>query len=116
MSDTLIGALISGAVAVVGYLLVFKVNRKSASVDANQRQIDQIQKDREDDRGQFEKAAKRFDERQGRLEDRVEGLEALNRISSDYIVQLRWHIAEGMPPPPPAFPPQLLAPLEPPRG
>jgi hypothetical protein len=46
MSDTLIGALIAGASSVIGYLLVFKVNRKTATTDAAQRQIDQIQEDR----------------------------------------------------------------------
>src|SRR5437764_1228853 len=104
MSDTLIGALISGAVAVVGYLLVFKVNRKTASVDASQRQIDQIQEDRKADREQLEKAAARFEERIARSENRIEVLEADKKISNDYILLLRYWISEKKNPPPPPFP------------
>ena len=107
MSETLIGALISGAVAVVGYLLVFKVNKKTATTDAAQKQIDQIQEDREADRRQFETSAARFEERQQRLERRQEQLEAVNRISNDYVYVLRAHISEGRPPPPPPFPPEM---------
>jgi outer membrane murein-binding lipoprotein Lpp len=107
MSDTLIGAAISGLVALAGYFLVFKVNRRTATTDAAQRQIDQIQEDRAADRDQFEKAATRFDERQARLEIRLEQLEADNRISNDYVYLLRAHISEGRPPPPPPFPPSM---------
>jgi chromosome segregation ATPase len=107
MSDTLIGALIAGVVALTGYLLVFRVNRKTATTDAAQRQIDQIQEDREADRAQFQKTAARFEERQQRLEARQEQLEAVNRISNDYVYVLRAHISEGRPPPPPPFPPEM---------
>jgi hypothetical protein len=115
MSDTLIGALIAGVVSFAGYWLVFRVNRKTATTDAAQRQIDQIQEDRQADREQFASAAIKFDERQSRTERRVEQLEAINRISSDYILTLRWHVAEQLPPPPPPFPPELLRHLEPDR-
>ena len=115
MSDTLIGAAISGFVALAGYFLVFKVNRRTATTDAAQRQIDQIQEDRSADRTQFEKAAAKFEERQGRLETRIESMEARERTFSDYVLTLRWHIAEGQPPPPPPFPPELLKPLDPGR-
>jgi hypothetical protein len=91
----------------VGYWLVFKVNRRTATTDAAQRQIDQIQEDRSADREQFEKAASRFEERQVRLERRQEQLEAANRISNDYVYVLRAHISEGRPPPPPPFPPEM---------
>jgi outer membrane murein-binding lipoprotein Lpp len=107
MSDTLIGAAISGFVALAGYWLVFKVNRRTATTDAAQKQIDQIQEDRSADREQFEKAASRFEERQVRLERRQEQLEAANRISNDYVYVLRAHISEGRPPPPPPFPPEM---------
>jgi outer membrane murein-binding lipoprotein Lpp len=107
VSDTLIGAAISGFVALAGYFLVFKVNRRTATTDAAQRQIDQIQEDRTADRDQFEKAAARFEDRQGRLERRLEQLEADNRISNDYVYLLRAHISEGRPPPPPPFPPAM---------
>jgi outer membrane murein-binding lipoprotein Lpp len=107
MSDTLIGAAISGFVALAGYWLVFKVNRRTATTDAAQRQIDQIQEDRSADREQFEKAAAKFEERQARLEARVEQQAALFLIASDYVLTLRWHIAEGQPPPPPPFPPEM---------
>lgn len=107
----IIAAGLSAAAAALGYWLVHRVNRKNADTNAAQQQIDQIQEDREADR----KHAERLDARQGRLEQRLELMEGLNRIASDYILGLRWHIAEGKPPPPPAFPPELLAPLEPRR-
>jgi outer membrane murein-binding lipoprotein Lpp len=115
MSDTLIGALVAGLVSLAGYYLVFKVNRRTATTDAAQRQIDQFQEDRSADREQFEKAAARFELRQGRLETRIELMEARERTFSDYVLTLRWHIAEGQPPPPPPFPAELLKPLEPGR-
>lgn len=107
MSSALVGTFIAALVAIVGPLLVYRVNKRTATTDAAQRQIDQIQEDRQADRDQFEKATARMDERQGRSEKRIEQLESLGRISSDYILSLRYHIAEGKPPPPPPFPAEL---------
>lgn len=107
MDGSLIGVVVSAGVAVVGPYLVYRSQKRSTTTDAAQKQIDQIQEDRESDRAEFAKASSRFTDRQGRLENRVETLEAMNRISSDYILQLRTHIGNGQPPPPPPFPPEL---------
>lgn len=116
MDPALVGVVIAGVTAAVGPVLVYRVNKRSTTTDAAQRQIDQIQEDREDDRKQFSMAAARFEERQQRLENRLESMEARERQFSDYILTLRWHIAEQKPPPPPAFPPDLLKPFDDPRG
>lgn len=105
--------VVSAFIAIIGPYLVYKINKKTASTDAAQRQIDQIQEDREADRTQFTAAATRFEARQQRLEQRIEGMESRERQFSDYVLTLRWHIAEGKPPPPPPFPPELLRPLDP---
>lgn len=107
MDGSLVGVVVSGAVAVVGPYLVYRSQKRSTTTDAAQKQIDQIQEDRQSDREEFDKASRRFSERQGRLEARVESVETMNRVASDYILQLRHHIAEGQPPPPPPFPPSL---------
>lgn len=107
MSGQWIGSGLAFVAAIVGPWLVYRVNKKSATTDAAQRQIDQIQEDRQADREQFEKAANRFEERQRRLEERLESLESINRISNDYVYVLRAHISEGRPPPPPPFPPEM---------
>lgn len=107
MNGSLVGVIASALVAVVGPYLVYRSNKRASTTDAAQRQIDQIQEDRTADREEFSRASARFTERQGRLESRIETLEAMNRISSDYILTLRAHIASGTPPPPPPFPAEL---------
>ena len=42
-----------------------------------------------------------------RLHGRVDRLEKRDRVSTDYMHQLRQHIAEGNPPPPPPWPTEL---------
>lgn len=43
-------------------------------------------------------------EERARDHDRIVGLERRERIRDDYIMVLRQHIANGQPPPPPAYP------------
>lgn len=104
---------VSAVIAIIGPYLVYRINKKTATTDAAQRQIDQIQEDREADRKQFTSATSRMESRQQRLENRIESMESRERQFSDYVLTLRWHIAEGKPPPPPPFPPDLLRPLDP---
>jgi hypothetical protein len=59
MDSSVIGSLIAGSVAVVGPYLVYRINRRTATTDAAQKQIDQIQEDREADRKQFNETAAR---------------------------------------------------------
>jgi septal ring factor EnvC (AmiA/AmiB activator) len=107
MDSSVIGSLIAGSVAVVGPYLVYRINRRTATTDAAQKQIDQIQEDREADRKQFNETAARFDARQQRVEQRLESAESLLRISSDYILALRFHIASGKPPTAAPFPAEM---------
>jgi hypothetical protein len=80
---TLIGAI------VVGYL-TFLASRRNNRSDNAQKMIDQHQEDI------------------GVLRGRVAQLERTQRIQGDYIGQLRHHIADGRPPPPPAWPEGLI--------
>lgn len=107
MNSALLGTIIAAAAGVVGSVLVYRNQRRSATTDAAQRQIDQIQEDREADRSSFRNTVERMEQRQQRLEQRLESAESLFRLASDYILALRYHIAEGKQPPPPPFPPQL---------
>jgi hypothetical protein len=112
VTEAIIGVAITAAASSVGYWLVYRVNRRTATTDAAQQQINGIQQDREDDRKQFGDSMRRMETRQGQLEARLELAEARERLFSDYVLTLRWHIAEEKPPPPPPFPPELLSPLE----
>jgi hypothetical protein len=107
MDSAVIGSIVAGCAAVVGPALVYRMNRRTATTDAAQRQIDQIQEDRTADRSQFKDTVEKLEARQQRVEDRLERSESLMRIASDYVLTLRWHISEGRPPPPPPFPPEL---------
>lgn len=51
---------------------------------------------------------KRQDESIEKLEKRQDASVVRERLMGDYVFQLRQHIAEGKPPPPPAWPDQLL--------
>lgn len=80
---TLIGVLVSS------YLTKRGSDRKLRA-DAGQQMIDQLQEEIT---------------RQGRD---IAALQRVQRIQGDYIGQLRRHIADGNPPPPPAWPDGLI--------
>ena len=107
MDGPLIGSIIGVVGAITGPVLIYLTSRRSTTTDNAQNQIDQIQEDREADRKQFNETAAKFEARQARLEQRVEGSESMFRLAMDYILQLRYHITEGKQPPPPPFPPEL---------
>lgn len=106
-----LGPLLASVVAaVLGYLGVWLVQRnqkKANKTTDTQAIIDQLQEERQSDRENFSTTAKKFEDRQQRLETRLENAEALFRISSDYVLALRYHIAEGHPPPPPPYPAEM---------
>lgn len=98
--DPLIG--VAGAIlTLIGVIISAVLTRRSSDrklqSDAGQQMIDQHQEDIKELRA-------------GRTEDqrRIGALERQVRIQGDYIGQLRQHIAEGHPPPPPAWPPGLV--------
>ncbi|MFI7547198.1 hypothetical protein [Actinoplanes sp. NPDC049599] len=83
---TVIPAVGAGLGAWFGYMALRRNNR----TDNAQKMIDQHQEDI------------------GVLRTRVGQLERTQRIQGDYIGQLRRHIADGNPPPPPAWPQGLI--------
>jgi hypothetical protein len=109
MDSAVIGSIVAGLAAVSGPVLVYRINRRTTTTDAAQKQIDQIQEDREADRSQFKDTLVKLEARQQRVEERLERSESMQRISSDYILALRFHIAAGKPPPPPPFPAEMTA-------
>ena len=87
-----------GAVAVtVGAVLTYRASRAKQHADTGQQMIDQHQEDIKELR------AERFKDSQ-----RIDRLERIVRIQGDYIGELRRHIAEGHPPPPPSYPSGLI--------
>lgn len=80
---TLIGVLGGG-------YLTFLASRRNKRSDAGQQMIDQHQEDIAEMRGQ------------------IRTLQRQMRIQGDYIGQLRRHIADGHPPPPPPWPDGLI--------
>lgn len=80
---TLVGVVASG-------LLTKRGSDKKLKADGAQLMIDQLQ------------------EEMGTLRKEVADLRRIQRVQGDYIGQLRRHIADGNPPPPPAFPSGLI--------
>ena len=116
---------IPAAFVAFGTWLVQRNIRKQTSVDASQRQIDQLQEDRQADRKMFAEARAEWSQertamqqQQQRAFERIESLEESQKlliretemrwnVASDYISKLRVHIDRKLDPPPPEFPPEL---------
>lgn len=102
-----VASVMAAAIGFFGTWLVQRNQKKANKTTDTQTLIDQIQEERKADREQFAATSERSEARISRLEERVETAEALFRLASDYILNLRYHIAEGKPPPPPPFPAEL---------
>ncbi len=91
-------AVIAATVALGGAWLTYLASRRNHRGDVAQKMIDQHQEDIKDLRAE-------------RLTDaaRIAKLERTQRIQGDYIGQLRKHIADGHPPPPPPWPEGLIS-------
>lgn len=89
-----LGTAVTGALTLAGVLaaswFTFRASTRKQRADTSQQMIDQHQ---EDIAG---------------LRARVSTLERTMRIQGDYIGQLRRHIADGQPPPPPKWPEGLI--------
>ena len=85
---------VGGTITLVGVVLAswftYRASMKKQRADISQQMIDQHQEDI------------------ANLRARVTSLERVTRIQGDYIGQLRLHIADGRPPPPPAWPTGLI--------
>lgn len=88
--DPLIVAAITTLGVVGAALLTSRVSNRKLRSDAGQQMIDQLQEENNKLRA-----------------DNVD-LRKARRIQDDYIGQLRRHIADGNPPPPPAWPAGLI--------
>ena len=89
--DPIIGVAVTALGVVAAAYLTNRVSNRKLKSDAGQQMIDQHQEDI------------------AALRTRVAQLERNQRIQGDYIGQLRRHIADGQPPPPPAWPDGLVA-------
>ena len=83
-------ALITSAAVMIGGLLTYVVSKQKVRSDSGQQMIDQHQEDIAE------------------LRKEMAFLRRQQRIQGDYIGQLRRHIADGEPPPPPAWPAGLI--------
>lgn len=88
--DPMIVAAITALGVIGAAYLTYRVSNRKLRSDAGQQMIDQHQEDI------------------AALRGRVAQLERTQRIQGDYIGQLRRHIADGNPPPPPAWPQGLI--------
>lgn len=88
--DPIIGVAITAFGALVAAYLTHRVSNRKLKSDAGQQMIDQHQ------------------EEIASLRGRLAQVERTQRIQGDYIGDLRLHIADGRPPPPPAWPPGLI--------
>lgn len=88
--DPIVGVVLTVVGGVVAALLTYRVSNRKLKSDTGQQMIDQHQEDITS------------------LRVRVAQLEKTQRIQGDYIGQLRMHIADGKPPPPPKWPDGLI--------
>jgi hypothetical protein len=95
--ESFIGPSLTLVGVIAAAYFTYRVSTRKLKTDSGQQMIDQHQEDIKDLRA-------------GRAEDRVRitALERHVRIQGDYIGQLRRHIADGNPPPPPAWPDGLI--------
>lgn len=70
--------------------LTYRASNRKLTTDTGQQMVDQLQ------------------EEVGVLRKEIAELRRNQRIQGDYIGELRRHIADGQPPPPPAWPPGLI--------
>lgn len=88
--EPLLGPLLTLVGVVAAAYFTYRVSNRKLKADSGQQMIDQHQEDIVD------------------LRKEVAALRRTQRIQGDYIGQLRMHIADGHPPPPPAWPKDLI--------
>lgn len=88
--EPIIGPLLTLVGVVAAAYLTYRVSTRKLRTDSGQQMIDQHQEDIVE------------------LRKEVAQLRRTQRIQGDYIGQLRKHIADGQPPPPPAWPDGLI--------
>lgn len=88
--EPIVGPLLTLVGVVAAAYFTYRVSNRKLRADSGQQMIDQHQEDIAE------------------LRKEVAALRRTQRIQGDYIGQLRKHIADGNPPPPPAWPDGLI--------
>lgn len=88
--DPILGPLLALVGAIAAAYLTYRVSNRKLRADSGQQLIDQHQEDIVE------------------LRKELARLRRTERIQGDYIGLLRKHIADGQPPPPPAWPDGLI--------
>ncbi len=88
--EPIIGPLLTLVGVVTAAYFTYRVSNRKLRTDAGQQMIDQHQEDITE------------------LRKEIQQLRRTQRIQGDYIGQLRRHIADGHPPPPPPWPDGLI--------
>lgn len=94
---TIIAAVVAGALGLLGVWMNDRTAMRKLAQDSNSQLIDQLQQERT--------AIKRDVDM---LKRQVAALLLQGRYKDDYINELRSHIEQGKPPPPPSYPAGLL--------
>jgi UDP-N-acetyl-D-mannosaminuronate dehydrogenase len=92
-----VGIIGAGLLGLVGVWLSDRTQMKKMATDANARLVDNLQEERQQIKRDLELVKKQ-----------VSGLLLQGRYKDDYINELRSHIEQGKPPPPPSYPLGLL--------
>ena len=85
-----VGAVLTLIGVIVSAVLTKRGSDRKLKSDAGQQMIDQLQ------------------EEMATLRKEIADMRRIQRLQGDYIGQLRRHIADGHPPPPPPFPEKLI--------
>ena len=88
--ESIVGPLLTLVGVIAAAYFTYRVSTRKLKTDSGQQMIDQHQEDILE------------------LRKEVAQLRRTQRIQGDYIGQLRRHIADGRPPPPPAWPDGLI--------
>jgi ribosomal protein S4 len=88
--EPILGPLLTLIGVTAGVYFTYRVSTRKLKSDSGQQMIDQHQ------------------EENAELRKQIAALQKQTRIQGDYIGQLRKHIADGQPPPPPAWPNGLI--------
>jgi hypothetical protein len=88
--EPIIGPLLTLVGVIAAAFFTYRVSNRKLKTDSGQSMIDQHQEDIVE------------------LRKEIAALKRTQRIQGDYIGQLRMHIADGKPPPPPKWPDGLI--------
>lgn len=92
-----VGVVIAAVLGLVGVWLSDRTQMRKLATDSNARLVDNLQEERQTIKRDLDTVKRQ-----------VAGLLLQGRYKDDYINELRSHIEQGKPPPPPSYPPGLL--------